>query len=424
MMDELAISIDLAPSPVVLGGNFDQYQEQQVRKMDKFSWYLTVLTGILGCLNGLYAYSINFTWTHNSPLFFFLLFLQWSCCLDKRSSLWSLRITFVLCYIGGFVLPDSVMVPYWHDQLARFGYELLTPWIIFRVVLAVMFLAMYRTSMVARDAIQRQHNDKTINLSVKIASQFAAASPYIIFVTFNMFASISSIIEESRAYASHTPLCRYTPQEQSRNNIEYQCAAPEDARTDSWERGPHLTSHSSLGIASIPVFTSPTMYLNFTESIKAAETFEDSTTTNTTMFLTYNDYVRIVAQRNYIDDLKTYLSYMMQGVVFVIVLFVTEIFTRVTRASLDDVFSFNVTRLEAFIVLNTLTLIFLSMYLSSLNGKTLGHQLEAVMLLTAIAISTIFVATYVMCNRVINDKVEKVLTRPQRASTANAPPSS
>merc|ERR1711981_1080233 len=152
---------------------------------------------------------------------------------------------------------------------------------------------MYHTSMLARRALQKQYGRKTIDASVKIASQVAAASPYIIFIVMNMIGANSSMMEESLTYASHTPFCKYTPDELSRSNNEYQCEG------GNWERGEHIHVHNLLGISTLPVFTSPKAFLNLTESIKAVKTFEDPTTTITTVLLTHNDFVRIFAQHNY-----------------------------------------------------------------------------------------------------------------------------
>jgi hypothetical protein len=276
--------------------------------------------------------------------------------------------------------------------------------------------------MVARRALQKQYRRKTIDASVKITSQFAAASPYIIFIVMNMIGSGSSVMEELQTYASHTPFCKYMPDELSVLNIEYQCEVFGDANGNNWERAPAIAMHNLLGISTMPVFTSPKAFLNLTESIKAVKTFGDPATTNTTVLLTHNDFVRIFAAHNYQISTSDYLTYVIQGIVFVFVMFVAQIFTRVTRGSFDDVLSFNITKLEIFIVLNTFAMVLLSMYISSLNGKSLDQQLIPITLFLMLLMLTLVIAIYILCKKVVNDKSQKVLHRPRRASTVSVHP--
>ncbi|GMI48739.1 hypothetical protein TrCOL_g4668 [Triparma columacea] len=266
------------------------------------------------------------------------------------------------------------------------------------------------------------YRKKTIDASVKITSQFAAASPYIIFIVMNMIGSQSSEMEELQTYASHTPFCKYTPDELSVLNIEYQCEVFGDAHPENWERAGAIGMHNFLGISTMPVFTSPKAFLNLTESIKAVKTFGDAATTNTTVLLTHNDFVRIFAAHNFQISASDYFTYIIQGIVFVTVIFVAQIFTRVTRGSFDDVLSFNITKLEIFIVLNTFAMVLLSMYISSLNGKSLTQQLFPIVLFLLLLILTLIIAIYILCKKVVNDKSQKVLHRPRRASTVSFHP--
>jgi len=216
---------------------------------------------------------------------------------------------------------------------------------------------------------------KTTIIGVKIASQIAAAPPYIIFIAMNMIGSLSAVFQDNQIYASHTPYCSYTSDELSNFNVAYQCKVHGDANPNNLERGDHLGAHNVLGISTIPVFTSPDTYLNLTEAVKAASTFDDPTTTNTSAYLMYDDYIRIFAQHKSLDALKDYVT------TIVIVLFEAQIFSRVICSSFDDVLTFNVTKLEAFIVLNTSFLVILTMYMSSLDGKSLESQLLPILLL-------------------------------------------
>ena len=423
MLEGLTEAIEPAPSSINAEGHKGDEEEQmrQVKKMDKFGWGVTALMGIMAGFNGMYAIRINHPFHHNAPAFGYLLFLHWSVCLDERSSLWSLRFTFLLAYLGFYVLPVYT-VPYWLDMHDRFGSEVLIGGIIFGFIIAIMSIAGYRTLMVARRALQKQYRRKTIDASVKITSQFAAASPYIIFIVMNMIGSHSSIMEEMQTYASHTPFCKYTPDELSVRNIEYQCEVFGDAHGGNWERAHAIAMHNLLGISTMPVFTSPKAFLNLTESIKAVKTFEDPATTNTTVLLTHNDFVRIFAAHNYQISASDYLTYFIQGLVFVFVMFVAQIFTRVTRGSFDDVLSFNITKLEMFIVLNTSAMVLLSMYISSLNGKSLSQQLFPILFFLILLMLTLIIAIHILCKKVVNDKSQKVLHRPRRASTVSVHP--
>ena len=411
----LSEAVERAPSSVSAEGHKGDEalaQMKQVKKMDKFGWGVTALAGIMAGLNGLFAMRINVPFSHNGPAFAYLFVLHWSVCLDERSSLWSYRFTFLLAYLGTLLLPNYT-VPHWHDKYDHFGSEVLIRDIIMSFISAILLIGMYHTTMLARRALQKQYGRKTIDASVKIASQVAAASPYIIFIVMNMIGSKSSVMEESLTYASHTPFCKYTPDELSLSNNEYQCEG------GFWERGLPIRAHNVLGISTLPVFTSPKAFLNLTESIKAVKTFGDPTTTNTTVLLTHNDFVRIFAQHNWQAAFQDALTYMIQGIVFDFVLLVAQIFTRVTRASFDDVLSFNVTKLETFIVLNMFAMVLLSMYISSLNGKSLTQQKDPISLLILLLIFTLFIAVYVLCKKVVEDKSKKVLHRPRRASAVS-----
>mmetsp|Transcript_21895 Transcript_21895/g.45610 ORF Transcript_21895/g.45610 Transcript_21895/m.45610 type:complete len:503 (-) Transcript_21895:32-1540(-) len=417
MLEGLPEATEPASSSVNAEGRKGDEEEQmrQVNKMDKFGWGVTALVGITAGLNGLYAIRINHPFWHNSPVFGFLIVLHWSVCLDERSSLWSFRFTFLLAYLGVSVLPVFT-VPYWHDAHDRFGSEVLIFDIVSCFINAIAFIAFYHTFMVARRALQKQYGRKTIDASVKIALQVAVSLPYISFLVVNMIGSGSSLMEEAKTYASHTPFCKYTPDELSNYNNEYQCEVFGD---EMWERGDPLGAHTLLGISTLPVFTSPTTFLNLTESIKAVETFGDPTTTNTTVLLTHKDFVRIFAQHNYQAAVQDYLTYLIQGIVFDAVLFVAQIYSRVTRASFDDVLSFNITKLETFIVLNTFAMVMVSMYISSLNGKSLSQQFYPITYFIQLLIPTLFVAIYILCKKVVNDKSQIVLHRPRRASAVS-----
>jgi hypothetical protein len=113
---------------------------------------------------------------------------------------------------------------------------------------------------------------------------------------------------------------------------------------------------------------------------------------------------------------------MIQGIVFVFVMIVAQIFTRVTRGSFDDVLSFNITKLEIFIVLNTFAMVLVSMYISSLNGKSLSQQFGPILLFLALLTLTLIIAIHILCKKVVNDKSQKVLHRPRRASTVSVRP--
>ena len=122
----LSEAVERAPSSVSAEGHKgdEEAQMRLVKKMDKFGWGVTALTGIMAGLNGLYAMRINDPEPHNTPAFAYLFVLHWSVCLDERSSLWSYRFTFLLAYLGVSVLPIHT-VPNWHDRYDRFGSKVL-----------------------------------------------------------------------------------------------------------------------------------------------------------------------------------------------------------------------------------------------------------------------------------------------------------
>ena len=75
-----------------------------------------------------------------------------------------------------------------------------------------------------------------------------------------------------------------------------------------------------------------------------------------------------------------------------------------------------------FIVLNTFAMVSVSMYISSLNGKSLVKQIVPILLFLTLLILTLFIAVYILCKKVVEDKSQKVLRRTCRASVVSVYP--
>lgn len=176
-----------------------------------------------------------------------------------------------------------------------------------------------------------------------------------------------------------------------------------------------IAQHSLLDFARMPLFTSPTDSLNFTEAVEAAKTFENPPITNVTSILHYHDYMRIFAEHEYTEANKAEIVFLIQGLVFVLLLFASQVFLRVSRLTFLEVAKFNITIPEICLVVSVVALVLLAMAIGAMNSKqlaALGWFSPFVLLLAIL----LFIATYKVCSASLHGKSQAVANRPRRKS--------
>jgi hypothetical protein len=305
---------------------------------------------------------------------FFIVVVVWATTLDRRCSLWHLRLSIVAAFatvVQGwysshfwFVIVPAA-IPFGHGgqvvvMLACFGFSLL----IYKALLA--YRRCLQTQYTADGAILKASRD--------MINQLLAAAPVLLVFTLAASTGISERVASIEEYAAHTPYCVHTPDDLGNFNTAFQCT--QDPAYPSYapglENADHILGHLSSGIATLRLFLSPTTYFPFhNATVQAATLARSPPVTNDTAVLMAHDFKRFLAVADYEVNFIAFFVALAQGLVFIVTLVASQVLVRGSRSTMDDLLQSRVTKAEIGAVACTGLNVLLVLVMGSLKGKKL-----------------------------------------------------
>jgi hypothetical protein len=397
------------------------------QSMNQFSRAIVVMlmiSIILGCILGV-SLNLYTTGLLLSPAYFFFMILCWAATLDRECSLRPLQLCTFLCAFG--VFGPCFVTPASFDEASRNDIYWAVMGVFGVVVFGIAWMA-YKTLEIARRCLQQEYGSKMLSASVRMSSYVAGCSAYVCFMVINTVASFMNYAWLMEEYAAHTPYCSLSPDgPKGSYNSKFVCQGSGNAIGTSGARfssGDHFNGHNKLGLSSIALFTSPATFLSFDNATALAAGVEfgpcvaqGSPVTNETAWLTAHDFMRIVAEREALDFAKEGFVSVLQGMVFILILAVGQVFLRVTRSSFADVLTGRIAITEGAVVFVTV----LEALVSALAGAMSGHQFfDNIVPLIFVMDFCMFwqlALTYKMCWDILTDKHKHLKARLRRASS-------
>jgi hypothetical protein len=210
---------------------------------------------------------------------FFIFVVVWATTLDRRCSLWPLRLSIVVAMatgVQGFYSShfDFVVVP----AANPFGYGAH----VFYTLLCFGMLAplLYKALLAYRRCLQTQYtaDGAMLTASLGMTKQLLASTPLLIVFVLAASTGLSKSTASIEEYAAHTPYCVHTPDDLGNYNTAFRCtqnpAYPIYA--PGLENDDHLNGHLASGIATLSLFLSPITYFPFHNATARAATLARS----------------------------------------------------------------------------------------------------------------------------------------------------
>jgi hypothetical protein len=299
----------------------------------------------------------------------------WATTLDRRCSLWPLRLSILTAFatqVQGvysshyfFVVvpaasPDGYR-PQVFNTLLYFG--LLAP-LVYKAVLT--FRRCLQTQYTVDGAMLKASRDMT--------NQLLAAAPLLLVFTLAASTGLSGRAASIEEYAAHTPYCVHTPDDLGHYNTAFRCtqdpAFPSHA--PGLENSDHIQGHLLSGIATPRLFLSPTTYFPFRNATADTATLANSPpVTNHTAVIMEHDYQRFLAVADYEANVSAFVVALAQGLVFIATLVASQVLVRGSRSTMDDLLQSRVTKAEIGAVACTGLNVLLVLVMGSLKGKQL-----------------------------------------------------
>jgi hypothetical protein len=268
----------------------------------------------------------------------FIFVVVWATTLDRRCSLWHLRLSIFAAFATGLlqgfysshfyfaVVPAASPVGYGahvFGTLLYFG--MLAP-------------LLYKAALARRRCLQTQHtaDGAMLKASCEMTNQFLAAAPVLLVFTLAASTGLSGYTASIEECAAHTPCCVHTPDDLGNYNTAFRCtqghAFPLCA--PGLENDDHIQGHLLSGIATAPLFLSLATYSSFSNATADAATLASSPpVTDDTAVLMVHDFKRFLAVADYEDNLSAALVAFAQGLVFTVTLVASQVLVCEGRAA-------------------------------------------------------------------------------------------
>jgi hypothetical protein len=317
----------------------------------------------------------------------FIAVIVWATTLDRRCSLWPLRlsiVTTVTTFVQGVYSSHFWFVVIPAASPAGYGIQAFLT-LLFSGVAPLI----YKAVLTYRRCLQTQYtaDGAMLKASRNMIDQLLAAAPVLLVFALAAFTRLSEYTASIEEYAAHTPHCVHTPDDLGNYNTAFRCtqdpAFPPIA--PGLENDDHIEGHLLSGIATLRLFLSPTTYLPFSNATADAATLASSPPmTNHTAVLMMHDFRRFLAVADYEANFSVFIVALAQGVVFIVTLVASQVLVRGSRSTMDDLLQSQVTKAELGAVACTGLNVLLVLVAGSLRGKELGLR-NLIMLVLAIA---------------------------------------
>jgi hypothetical protein len=374
-------------------------------------------TGIVVSQLGLLAFAAAMSHSRNDGHWGFVVFLPslflallaWAATLDRRCTVWPLRVSVVIAS-ATFIQGNFTVV---HGKSNNHGGEIAA--LLGGILGSLVYI---KTFQICRRCLQAQYpkGDKMLEASRKVFLHILGTGPILLVFTLNCANGLSQFVAANEEYAAHTPLCSHTPHNRGRYNTAYSCNAPE-LYGMTVDRVNHIRGHSTLGIASLPLYLGVDTHLNFTEAVALGEAaLAQPPTTNVTAELMHNDFVRLTAVRDYDEAWIAYLVAVFQGTILLLTVFVSLVLARGARFSTNDVLLWRVAKAELVAVACTAINVMLVLLLGSLGGKERASSINVIQTLIVAVVFVQLGCLHKTCHDIVREKHVHVSTRAPRAS--------
>jgi hypothetical protein len=292
------------------------------------------------------------------------------------------------------------------------------------VIPGCLFYAAMRS---ARRVLQKTYGSKTLDVSLKITTQIAASTPVVFYFAAVVVQELTLVLNAASDYSQHTPYCEYTPDNSANQyNSEFTCERGAGTVVEKLfsSLSDTVTAHTMVKISDKPVFyyepgQSHASHYSFEAAQLMADKLESpefSTPANST-FLLYSDYVRLVASEEHQTSAVAVLVNNIQGMVFVVSLFISQVFSRISRTTAADVVSLHVTKSELAISLFSLVSVFVAVLSSTVCPQTFAAIILPVVLVVFLCCVGQYVFIWKICTDVLNDKYRFSDVRMRRMSS-------
>ncbi|GMH97893.1 hypothetical protein TrVE_jg8332 [Triparma verrucosa] len=287
---------------------------------------------------------------------FFCVFIIWSLTLHADCSTIPLKVSLLLA-IPLATIGNITSTPHLKRYQGMYFF-----WLNFAINLIVVVAPWYSCLSTARRAMQKTYADNVTNTSMKIAAHWISSVPIVVYFSVSAVNFYIDFFEAMNTYEAHSPFCVYDPGVDRLYNNQFRCFSG-TARNS-------YNDDISRGISEIPFY--PTYNVNGSQRMRysnltkfAQEEYHDYGNAP----LTISDYYRLSAVTSNEGGEGLAILSILQGQIFVICLFVGEVYLRVAKASLSDIASFEVTRVEFLALLCTSILVVGAFTLSALKAN-------------------------------------------------------
>jgi hypothetical protein len=308
---------------------------------------------------------------------FFIFVVVWAATLDRRCSLWPLRLSVFAAMAT--MLQGHFSSHFWFVVIPAagpdgYGIQVLCT----LLCLGTIAPLLYKNFLACRRCLQTQHiaDGAMLTASLGMTKQLLASAPLLIVFVLAASTGLSGLTASIEERATHAPHCVHTPYDRGNFNTAFHCTQDpaHPFYAPGFENGDHVNGHLFSGIATLRLFLSPTTYFPFhNATVQAATLARSPPVTDDTAVLMVHDFKRFLAVADYEDNTSAFIMTLAQRFVFILTLVASQVLVRRSRSTMGDLLQSRVTKIE----IGAVTCTGVNVLLVLAAGSLKGEQLEA-----------------------------------------------